>query len=286
MCIAIAKPEGIELTEDVLRNSHSSNRDGAGFAYIEPAGVAPHFLEKPEVCIEKGYFDYDHFREAFEPHKLKRCLIHFRVATHKNVDGKNCHPWRVNDDLVFIHNGTIGFLPTGGDDNLSDTGNFNGQIVQPSIGDFPRFYMTRQFKWLVENSIAGHNKLVFMDRDGNFVFIHEDKGKWDQGVWFSNDSYRSYLAGFKTVVGQPDPPQPAVTTYKPSESFNRQAAAHINEKKDGNTAPTADLKDIDGDDAVTASELEAELGKDIVYYDNVADLDQALEEANRPKVVA
>ena len=82
MCIAIFKPEGKILTRAALFNSYTSNRDGAGFAYVKDG----------EVCIQKGFFTFDKFWEAFQPFQELQCVIHFRIATHKAVNGHNCHP--------------------------------------------------------------------------------------------------------------------------------------------------------------------------------------------------
>src|SRR5687768_9318942 len=138
MCIAIYKPAGVRLTEAALRNSFNSNRDGAGFAYVKDN----------EVSIIKGYFEFERFWKEFQEFQDLQCLVHFRVATHKSVNGKNCHPWRINDKTVFIHNGMIGNCSN--DDDLSDTGNFAKYVMGPMLEMAPDFWKLPAFKWSIE----------------------------------------------------------------------------------------------------------------------------------------
>jgi hypothetical protein len=51
---------------------------------------------------------------------------------------------------------------------------------------------------LVEGRI-GYSKLVFLDRHGNHKIMNESKGIWDDGVWYSNDSYQPYVAPVVTA---------------------------------------------------------------------------------------
>ncbi len=278
MCIGIFKKKDIVLTEGVLRNCFTAHRDGCGFAYIEPENVEPHFLPEPEICIEKGYFDFDKFLAAYEPHKNKTCILHFRTSTHRLVTGGNCHPFRVMDDLVFCHNGSIGFLPKeGSNDDLSDTANFNEQILKPLMAEFPTFYQTDQFKWLVENSIASHNKLIFLDKNGNHFIVHEDQGKWEQETWFSNTSYKPWDYKGDIIEGQINPPAPEVKTY-PSKWDNKNSSSQNTETKDSSD-------EIDENDALSVEELESQLDKngEVIFYNTVEELDAALEIANSSK---
>jgi hypothetical protein len=50
---------------------------------------------------------------------------------------------------------------------------------------------------LIEGRI-GYSKLVFLDRHGNHKIMNEHKGTWDDGVWYSNDSYKPYVAPVTT----------------------------------------------------------------------------------------
>lgn len=192
MCVAIVKAQNLRLTRQCLLNCYTANRDGAGFAYVKDG----------EVCIQKGFFTFDKFWEAFQEFQDLPALVHFRIATTRAINGKNCHPWRVNDDLVFIHNGMISNCSK--DDDISDTGNFNKYVLQPLMEESPEFWKTSQFKWLVEAAIGKGNKLAFLDSKGEFKIFNEDQGYWDSGVWFSNKSYTGYSSSRDFYVLQED----------------------------------------------------------------------------------
>ena len=56
MCIAIAKPIGVEIpNDDILTNCFNNNPDGAGFA----------FNHNNEVVIRKGYMKLKDFLDVF-----------------------------------------------------------------------------------------------------------------------------------------------------------------------------------------------------------------------------
>jgi hypothetical protein len=38
----------------------------------------------------------------------------------------------------------------------------------------------------------GYSKLLFLDADDKYTIINEELGKWADGNWYSNDSYKQY----------------------------------------------------------------------------------------------
>jgi hypothetical protein len=38
----------------------------------------------------------------------------------------------------------------------------------------------------------GYSKLLFLDSDDKYTIINEELGKWTDGNWYSNDSYKQY----------------------------------------------------------------------------------------------
>lgn len=214
MCIAIFKPKNKKIHKEVLKECFRMNRDGAGFSFHDPDGPFP-------VVLKKGYFTFDDFWEAYQKFSKEQeltCIIHFRVATHKNVDGRNCHPWRVSSDLTFIHNGTIQGMTK--DDSLSDTGNFCA-MLDSLMQESPTYYKTPEFKWLISNAIGSNNKLIFLDKYGDHIIINESAGVWKDGCWFSNQSFgcqRSRGKGVLTDDCYPDEPvveKPAIAKSTP-----------------------------------------------------------------------
>ena len=185
MCIAIYKPEDKVLSLATLKECYKSNPDGAGFMYAE----------NKKLHIEKGFFSFQSFYDAFKKHENKQAVIHFRIKTHGKIDTTNCHPFAVNNAIGFVHNGIIsGF----GDANHSDTIGFNQSILQPLVSKWGNLALFQDpIIDLIEGRI-GYSKLVFLDRHGNHKIMNEHKGTWDDGVWYSNDSYKPYVAPVTT----------------------------------------------------------------------------------------
>lgn len=178
MCILIARPDPTKLIpKSVYENCFSNNRDGAGFAYIR----------NNEVFIAKGFFTFKDFWDNFEPLQEISPLVHFRIGTSGGNNAVNCHPWLVNDNLVFGHNGTIPIKRE--NQALSDTGNVNEIIFKPLMKRSPDFWKTESFKWMIEQAIGTHNKLVFLDNTGEIRIFNEKEGNWKYDSWFSNYTY-------------------------------------------------------------------------------------------------
>lgn len=177
MCIAIYKPSNKTISKDILKRCYDSNPDGAGFMYAQDK----------ELKIQKGFFEFDKFYDAYKAHQAKKCVIHFRIKTHGKIDETNCHPFLINPTLGFVHNGIIsGF----GNNTHSDTIQFNESVLQKLVSKWGNLALFQDpMVDLIEGRI-GYSKLVMLDRHGNHKIFNEDKGQWDGGVWYSNTSYK------------------------------------------------------------------------------------------------
>ena len=167
MCIAIYKNQGVELYEDTLKNCWESNSDGAGFMYAD----------KGKLHIEKGFFTFQDFMEAYDEHKYKQAVLHFRIRTHGNIDYDNCHPYSVDDNLAFVHNGTISIDET--DKSKSDTWHFNEEILKPIRKRYKAFFKDGVYDQLLDKFI-GWSKLIFLNSKGEFKIINEKAGEWNK----------------------------------------------------------------------------------------------------------
>lgn len=188
MCIAIYKPEEKIISKATLKECYSSNPDGAGFM----------FAEDKQLHIEKGFFSFDTFYDAYKAHEEKKVVIHFRIKTHGEINKTNCHPFAVNNSLAFVHNGIINGLD--GDKTLSDTIHFNEQILQPLVNKWGNLALFQDPMINLIESRIGYSKLIFLDRHGNHKIMNEQKGQWDNGVWYSNNSYKPYVAPATTSI--------------------------------------------------------------------------------------
>ena len=176
MCIAIYKPENVEIPKETLETCFENNPDGAGYM----------FAEDKKLHVRKGFFDMDKFWNSYKRNKNKQAVIHFRIKTHGKITKSNCHPFNIHNGLAFVHNGII----TGyGNDATSDTKEFSRKMLQPLVAKWGNLALFQDpMINLLENRI-GYSKLIFLDRHGNAKIFNEHKGNWKDKCWFSNKSY-------------------------------------------------------------------------------------------------
>lgn len=201
MCIAIYKPEGTTISKATLERCFNANPDGAGFMYVD----------NKELHMHKGYFTFNEFYKNYKQHANKQAVIHFRIKTHGSINVDNCHPFLINKSIGFVHNGIIsGF----GQNDMSDTRHFNEEIIKPLVAKWGNLSLFQPaIKSLIESRI-GYSKLIFLDRHGNHDIFNENKGIWENDVWYSNSSYQAP----KPIVVQPK------SSYAPApfSGYNRQ----------------------------------------------------------------
>jgi len=220
MCIAILKPEGETIDKTRLENCFENNEDGAGYMFSKN-GVLRFF---------KGFFKFEEFYNSYERNVLDNgnpiSAIHFRITTHGNTDKANCHPFKVNKKLGFIHNGVINMVKT--DKNKSDTSMFNEIILK----HLPKGFIRNQaITNLIDESI-GNSKLVFLDNKGNYLISNESKGEWDNNVWYSNSSYQYcyYYYSPQTVYQKF-----SFSDNKPKKKKKKKGAIHLGNGMSGVT---------------------------------------------------
>ena len=168
--------EGADILEDQFRNAYDKNNDGAGFMYAKNG----------ELFIEKGFFNFDEFYRAYsEIDKKYSRVVHFRASTGGGKTSINCHPFSINKDLGFAHNGTFsGFLSTA---EHSDTYLFNEEVLKPLFSEDYKELYKGHIKWMLQESIMT-NKIVFLDKDGDSLILNASLGEWDKikkGAWYS-----------------------------------------------------------------------------------------------------
>lgn len=181
MCIAIVKPVGTDISRDILENCAENNPDGCGFAYINVDNQGKRRL-KTRKAMDFDSF-YEKYEKAIEQNPESPFLIHFRIKTHGKIDLANCHPFQVDAEHVFIHNGTISGLKK--EDDMSDTRVFNRDMLRILPKDWNK---NSGIKSLIEEFI-GYSKLAVLNLDGEVNIYNEQKGYWIGEVWYSNKSY-------------------------------------------------------------------------------------------------
>lgn len=178
MCIAILKPKGEIIKKATLKTCFENNDDGAGYMFVKNGALQ----------FVKGFFTFKNFWNSYVKNVVKNgnpiSAIHFRITTHGKTNAENCHPFKIDNSLGFIHNGVISFVKP--DKKKSDTSMFNEHILKRLPSNFIR---NGAICDLIEESI-GSSKLVFLNDRGEYLISNEELGKWQDNVWYSNDSYQ------------------------------------------------------------------------------------------------
>ena len=181
MCIAIVKTKDSTISDDVLRNCFENNPDGAGVAYTKDG----------ELYIVKGIFDVNNFIKIVrETERIadSNILIHCRIGTSGLKDKDNTHPHVVNSKTVLIHNGILN-IDVPKDSKKSDTVLFIERYLKDLDDDF---IYNKPILKLIQDLIGTNNKFCFLNSNGDYAILNEDKGFWIDGVWYSNYSFEDY----------------------------------------------------------------------------------------------
>lgn len=172
--------KGGKLSKEILSTCWRNNEDGAGMAYAR----------KGELTIVKELHSFDAFYARYEAVRdampKANILLHFRIRTHGLVNEENCHPFWVNNGLVFAHNGIIPNV--GHSAKESDTIAFNREILQKLPEDF--VYNDAIRGLLLER--IGYSKLVFLTASNEYYIVGEKRGEWSERNWFSNSGYKPW----------------------------------------------------------------------------------------------
>ena len=183
MCIIASIPKNTgTITKNTLETMCNNNSHGFGIAWID---------ENNKIQISKSMDQKQFVKKCLKVQndygKKSDILIHARIATSGKTNIANCHPFKVDKNTVFAHNGVLDCVePT---EKKSDTRVFNEVVLKNLKKGFLAKDDVKEFL----GEIIGSDKLVFLtnneDLDKNTYIINEHNGKWEDGIWFSNNTY-------------------------------------------------------------------------------------------------
>ena len=172
MCMAIFQDIGKKISKNQCLKYAHINRDGFGFAYVDKGKL----IIKKTTNFDQFYIQYT---IAVNQYGSKSpFIIHFRFGTSGLNNQDNCHPFLINKDTCFIHNGVFSELSN--NPVLSDTNIFNRTVLQPLF----KHNITAPTDRLLTHDT--YNKLVFLNSQQQHLIINENLGLWDNGIWYSN----------------------------------------------------------------------------------------------------
>lgn len=184
MCIIALRPQdGPVIPEAHIESMAKRNDDGMGIAFVDDDG---------SIVVRKSMNDLDLIKESFKEayDKNSPTLLHFRIKTHGTTDLANCQPFLVDTELVMAHNGILGGLYNKDGETKSDTLLFVERILQK----FPQDWYKYDGVWrLLDDFVGGWNKVAFLWRDKQWAILNEKYGHWDDGIWYSNLSYKPFF---------------------------------------------------------------------------------------------
>lgn len=186
MCILIVKKAGASIDDKSLNNGFDNNPDGWGFAYVSQG--------EGKIVVEKSLTSFKHFlsvfRSAEERNPDSHFIIHFRIATSGGVKKVNCHPFVLNENIVYAHNGVLSINKKELIKDENDTRAFGRLILEPLYNKDNQFYYDPTFDRLITAFLENRNKIALLDINNNVKIYNEGLGDWINGVWYSNASWK------------------------------------------------------------------------------------------------
>lgn len=173
MCLIACSPKGLMVDRSILAYAYNKNPDGIGIMSIN--GIEK-YMGKKALKRARRYI------ETYLVPDNTPYAVHFRWATHGNVQMSNTHPYEAPTGNHWVmHNGIISLTTAESTAEESDTAVF----VRKYMTDVPGFDEIEYFNKLAR-TIGYGNKLCIMDSNGKFMLVNDDAGTWIDGIWFSN----------------------------------------------------------------------------------------------------
>lgn len=185
MCLAIVKLPDANIPVESLRSGWIGNPDGAGFAYANKGKIK---VVKGLMTLKEFYVAYD---AAIKKHPKAPFLVHFRIRSMGDKSADNTHPYEFNN-TALIHNGTID-----GTGAVYNTGESDTRKFVERYKEGLTIANVRKYKEDFDKALS-FNKVALLDGTGQHVIINENSGNWQNGVWYSNYSYRSSSSRFRS----------------------------------------------------------------------------------------
>lgn len=176
MCLIVYAPDGELIERRVFDYAATQNSDGIGVMSV--LGIERFVGRKSRKRAWRAIRKAATARVAYG--------VHFRWATHGDVNLANCHPYENGDgDTLVMHNGvlraTSGFATKEKSDTRVFVDYFMKAVPAPSDAVRPCFLR------LITEAMGADNKfLIFHRPTGTFELLNADAGFWIDSVWYSN----------------------------------------------------------------------------------------------------
>lgn len=190
MCVCILKTKNGNITEERLKQAYNANPDGWGILYDGNYDFIPY-----DKAFWNSFIEFEDYYYEANRYYENNLIIHFRTASSSGFGKEFCHPFFVNENLAFVHNGNLfhfssAFKNTNKRDNKTDTIRFNEQILQKLPENF--LDDSKIFSALNSYCIDQNSKMIFMNNKGKVWILNEESGEWKDECWYSNRGMNNY----------------------------------------------------------------------------------------------
>ena len=177
MCLIIHKPRDATIPPDLLTAALALNPDGWGLMGFDPDG---------QVLIERhGATDAAMVKDSVAGHAGSELVLHLRQRTRGAIGLANAHPFKVDEGLHLMHNGTVHIAQR--EAAHSDTWHFVNDVLRPLHLRYPGLTSDEHFLALLEFAIKPDNKIALLDeRAKRIVILNRWHGVEFEGLWLSN----------------------------------------------------------------------------------------------------
>ena len=185
MCMLCVIEPGKVPTRDELENTALNNPDGFGYAIHVGDAIINNRGMNADVMISEFLAVRKTFNDGY-------AIWHARYATHGARELDNCHPFKVGKDerTYLAHNGILDvMIPKG--DHRSDTRVFAESIL-PAMGGSKVLDDPYVFDMLETFTVGSKVAVLTCNPVNNspVYILNERLGKWDDCVWWSNDTHK------------------------------------------------------------------------------------------------
>jgi hypothetical protein len=139
-----------------------------------------------KLIVKKPFFTINSFLKSYYRdievaiENQSPFLLHFRMATGSKTNKKNTHPFLLNENICFAHNGILNIPST---IEKSDTKQF---CLELRILDSMSVFSKPMQRLLNSYFEINRSKAVFLRNDGEYFICNEQSGIWKYGDWYSN----------------------------------------------------------------------------------------------------
>jgi len=149
------------------------------------------FAYKGKLHIKRGFFQFKKFYQSLRKHESQYpadFVIHMRLSTSGGRTANNCHPFKINKNVAFVHNGILSKydyfgLKQNHKQLKSDTALYCEDLSKYPIDFLEKPKIVNEIEIFAKKE---HSKFIFMDNKGKVYISNESSGHWSGGIWFSS----------------------------------------------------------------------------------------------------